>query len=183
MEIVLLRHGKPDIELKGNLNAAEFKQLVVKYEQSGIQDFPPGNLKNNFKSHYVVCSNLERSFQSAKVLGFKQIHLTEDLFAETGIPHFDQTLIKVPVMVWLIGLRIMWIFGFNKNGESFSQAKNRSKQAAEKLMLLAEENEKVIVVGHGLINKLIGRQLQINGWNRVRTKGKKYWKFISYTFN
>ena len=183
MEIVLLRHGKPEIELKGNVNATGFKQLVVKYEQSGIQDLPPNNLKNRFEGHYVVCSNLERSLQSAKVLGFKQIHLTESLFAETSIPHFDQTLFKVPVMIWLIGLRIMWIFGFNKNGESFLQAKKRSKLAAEKLVLLAQENEKIIVVGHGLINILIGRQLQINGWNRKRAKGKKYWKFISYTIN
>lgn len=183
MEIVLLRHGKPEIELKGNLNATEFKQLVLKYEQSGIQDFPPGALNNHFKFYYVVCSNLERSLQSAKILGFKQIHITEDLFAETNIPHFDQGLFKMPVIVWLISLRIMWIFGFNKNGESFSQAKKRSKQAARKLIMLSQENEKIIVVGHGLINKLIGRQLQINGWNRIRTKGKKYWKFISYTIN
>ena len=80
MEIILLRHGKPKIEVKGNCDAGEFKQLVVEYAQSGIQDIPPKNLNNHFKSHYVVCSDLERSLQSAKNLGFKQVHLTDKLF-------------------------------------------------------------------------------------------------------
>lgn len=183
MEIILLRHGKPKIDLKGNLNAAEFRQLAVEYAQSGIQDTPPEKLNKRFKSHYVVCSDLERSQQSAKSLGFKQVHLTDGLFTETNIPHFDKNFYKLPVTVWLILLRVMWLFGFEKNGESFAQAKKRSKQAAEKLIMLAQENEKVIVVGHGLINRLIANQLQKNGWQASGKTGKKYWEFGKYTFN
>ena len=46
MEIILLRHGKPNVELKGNLNARGFKLLAVEYARSGIQDRPPEQLKN-----------------------------------------------------------------------------------------------------------------------------------------
>lgn len=183
MEIILLRHGKPKLELKGAVNAAEFKDLVAKYAQSGIQDLPSEQLKNNFNHHYVVCSNLSRSTESAEKLNLKKIHIADALFRETDIPHFNKSFFSLPLVVWLITLRIMWLFGFSKNGESFSQAKKRSKQAAEKLILLAQENEKIIVVGHGLINRLIGKQLEKESWQASQRKGKSYWEFRKYTIN
>lgn len=181
MEIILLRHGKPEIELKGSLDAEELKQLVVKYEHSGIQDVPPKNLNNHFKSHYIVCSDLERSLQSAKSLEFGQVHLIDELFAETNLPHFDQTFFKLPIAVWLISLRVMWLFGYSQNGESFRQAKKRAKQATSKLIALAQENKKVILIGHGLMNRLIAKQLRINKWQGPSSPGKKYWEFGIYT--
>ena len=60
MEIILLRHGKPELDLKGRLNAREIKQLVVAYNQSGIQDSPPETLIKRFNGHHVVCSDLAR---------------------------------------------------------------------------------------------------------------------------
>lgn len=180
MEIILLRHGKPKVELKGFLNAGEIKQLTFEYAQSGIQDTPTEQLKNNFNHHYVVCSDLARSVESAEKLNLKNIHLSDALFRETDIPHFDKSFFKLPVMFWLILLRVMWLFGFSKNGESFSQAKNRSKLAAEKLIVLAKKNEKVIVIGHGLINRLIGKELDKKGWCASERVGKRYWEFYLY---
>jgi broad specificity phosphatase PhoE len=181
VEIILLRHGKPELDLKGRFNASEIKQLVIAYAQSGIQDIPPQALIEQFKEHYVVCSDLERSIQSAKKLGFKQIHLSDMLFKETDIPHFDQSFFKLPVMVWLTLLRILWLFGFKKNGESFIQAKNRAKRAAKELMALAETNKKVILVGHGLMNRLIAKQLCRYDWQGLTSAGKNYWQFGLYT--
>lgn len=180
MEIILLRHGKPEVELNGYIKASEFKELVVSYTQSGIQDHPPKNIKQNFKSHYVVCSNLERSIQSAHRLDLKQIDFTSDVFSESDIPHFNNSYIKLPVIAWLILLRVMWLTGFKKNGESFKQAKIRAKDAANKLIELAQENEKVILVGHGLFNRLIAQQLCLNNWAGPKSPGKKYWEFGLY---
>lgn len=183
MEIILLRHGKPNVELKGNLNAEEFKQLAVEYMQSGIQDIPPEQLKKCFNYHYVVCSNLLRSTDSAEKLNLKNTHVSDALFRETDIPHFNKSIFSLPVVVWLIVLRAMWLFGFSKNGEPFSQAKIRSKHAAEKLILLTQEKEKIIVVGHGLINRLIGSQLEKEGWQASQRMGKSYWEFRKYTMS
>lgn len=181
MEIILLRHGKPDVELKGNLNAAEIKQLVSVYAQSGVQDSPPENLKDRFKAHYIVCSDLARSTQSAIKLGVNEIHLSDALFKETNVPHFDQGVIKIPVKAWLIVLRVMWLIGFKKNGESFVSAKHRAKEATNKLIALAQENEKVILVGHGLMNRLIAKQLRLKNWQGPSSPGKKHWEFGIYT--
>jgi broad specificity phosphatase PhoE len=184
MEIILLRHGKPTVELKGYIDAGELKALVLAYTQSEIQELSSshelGKVKKIFNSHYVVCSNLSRSLRSAKMIGFEQIHFSDALFNEPNIPHFDKGFIKLPVLVWLIGLRLMWLFGFSKNAESFKQAKFRAEQASNKLIELAQENEKVILVGHGLMNRLIARQLRLKDWLGPASPGKKYWEFGKY---
>jgi len=181
MEIILLRHGKPKVVLRGNLNTKDLKQLVFDYEQSGIQEPPSEKLKTQFTNHYAVCSDLVRSAESAKKLSLAPV--SDALFRETDIPHFDNIPLKLPVTAWIILLRVMWLFGFSKNGESFAQAKNRSRQAAEKLISLAEENEKIIVVGHGLMNHLIGKQLLKKGWLESERAGKRFWEFRRYTVN
>ena len=181
MEIILLRHGKPKVELEGYFSAKELKQLVVAYENSAIIDEPTKELKNNFENYYVVCSNLPRSIDSAEKLGFKNINLSGALFRETDLPHFDKGFLKLHVVVWLILLRLMWLFGFSKNGESFSEAKKRSKKAANELTLLAQENENIIVVGHGLFNRLITKQLRLSGWQDTGFVGRRYWEFNTFT--
>lgn len=180
MEIILLRHGKPTLELKGNLYSSEFKKLAVAYAQSGIKDSAPKQLKDYFYSHYIVCSDLERSIQSAKSIGVKEIHLIDPLFKEADIPCFQQGFIKLPVTVWLVLYRLMWLFGFSKNGESFADAKNRAYAAASKLMTLAEEHDKVLLVGHGLMNRIIAKRLRVNNWTGPTSPGKKYWEFGIY---
>ena len=183
MEIILLRHGKPKVDLKGSLSAEGFKHLVFEYARSGIQDTPPKNLSNLFKSHYAVCSDLLRSVESAKRLGLKKIRISDAIFKETDIPYFDKSFLKLPVYVWVLLSRLLWLFGFSKNGESISQAKARSKQAAKKLIEITQENKKTIVVGHGLMNHLIGSQLKKEGWKASGKTGKNYWEFRKYTLS
>ena len=180
MEIILLRHGEPELELKGSVSARKFKMLVKEYIQTGIKDSPPDKLKNTFSSHYVVCSELRRSRQSAEKLGFKKIHISSDLFDETEIPHYDNSYFKLPVGIWLIYYRLIWLLGFNNNGESYSLAKKRAIKAVEKLIALAEENENLIIIGHGLMNRLIAKQLITEGWRGAVSPGKKYWEYGKY---
>ena len=180
MEIILLRHGEPELEFKGYIYAQKFKILVKKYIQTGIKDSPPKKLKNVFSSYYVVCSELKRSQQSAEKLEFIKINFSSNLFDETGIPHYDNSFIKLPVGFWLIYYRLIWLLGFNKNGESFSLAKKRATKAAEKLIILAHENDKIIVVGHGLMNRLIAKELRRKDWKGPSSPSKKYWQYGQY---
>lgn len=159
MNIILLRHGKPEVKLKGFLNAAEIKQMVAAYQNSAIQDASPQHLYEKFSHYYVVCSDLPRSLQSADKIGFQRVDYKDSLFSEADLPHFDRGKVSLPVTVWLILLRVMWLFGFKRNGESFKQAKNRAQIAAIKLVTLAEEHENIILVGHGLMNRLIAKRL------------------------
>ena len=180
MEIILLRHGKPTIELQGLIKSSDFKNLTAAYAKSGIKDAPVKDLKDHFNSHYIVCSDLARSIESAKKLELNEIHLVDQLFKETDIPYFELSFLKLPVTVWLIIFRVLWLFGFKQNGESFKAAKIRAKKAATKLIILAEENHKVLLVGHGLLNRLIAKQLRNNNWTGPTSPGKKHWEFGRY---
>ena len=183
MEIVLLRHGRTMVELSGYLSAKQLKQLVIDYAQSSISDAPTEKLKTRFNDHCVICSDLHRSIDSAKKLNLNNIHISGALYREIDIPHFNTFFLKLPATLWLILLRIMWLFGFSENGESFSQAKNRSKLAVEELIMLAQKNKMVIVVGHGLMNRLIGKELEKKGWLSLERVGKRYWEYRSYTIS
>lgn len=182
MEIILLRHGKPTLELKGLIKSADFRNLTTAYAQTGIKDQPAINLKAKFNSYYIVCSDLERSIQSAQKLELDKIHLVDQLFKEADIPYFELNLFKLPVTVWMIVFRIMWLFGFDKNGESFQSAKIRAKQAAIKLIALAEEKQKVLLIGHGLFNRLIAKQLRIHNWTGPVSPGKRHWEYGRYNY-
>jgi len=184
MQITLLRHGKPEFELTGSARACDLPEMARSYDLSGISDSPPNDVVTVAKRHnIVVCSDLPRSQQSANALGVAEVHSTTSLFNETGIPHFSNGSIKLPLNVWLILLRSLWFFGFSQNGESLTAAKQRGKLAAQELIKLAENNERVLLVGHGFINYFIAKELLSNNWSGPAQPGRNYWEYGIYRYH
>ncbi len=71
MEIVLIRHGKPTIDLSGKMSAAGFGEQVASYDQSGIdaEHKPTAEAYERAgKCEFIVCSTLPRSIESAWAL-------------------------------------------------------------------------------------------------------------------
>lgn len=181
MRITLLRHGKPAFELKGNVRGKDLGEIARSYDLSGIAGTPPSETVTAIQGgHFVVCSHLTRSIESAKALGCPEIHVMDPLFCETAIPHFGSGVISLPVSVWIIVLRLMWLFGFSRNGESLSTARGRARQAAARLAEFAEEHQHVLLVGHGFINHFIAKELRKGGWLGPSTPGKGYWGYGCY---
>lgn len=183
MRITLLRHGKPKFELKGNACGKDLSHIAKSYDLSGIVGTPPTEtIKATQGNHIVVCSHLLRSIESAKSLGYSEVYLKDPLFCETAIPHFNSGSISLPVSFWVIILRLLWLFGFSKNGESLVNAKKRARHAAQKLIQLAEEHEHVLLVGHGFINHFIAKALKKYGWLGPSNPGKKFWEYGIYQY-
>ncbi len=181
MRITLLRHGKPDFELKGIVRARELSAVANSYDLSGIADVPPGTaVEATRESRLVVCSHLPRSLESAKALGFLEAHVTDPLYCETAMPHFQHGSILLPVGLWAVMLRIMWLFGFSRNGESLADARKRARRAAARLMELAAEHRHVLLVGHGFMNSFIAKELLRGGWCGPSRPGKGYWEYGVY---
>lgn len=99
------------------------------------------------------------------------------MFGETNIPHFGRGSLSLPVGVWVVLLRVMWLFGFSKNGESFKQAKKRARLAADKLIALAEVHQDVLLVGHGFFNHFIAKELKKRGWQMSSKPSNGYWEY------
>lgn len=161
MRITLLRHGKPAFEPKGNVRGKDLGMIAKSYDLSGIVGNPPGETVKAIQgNHVVVCSHLARSVESAKALGFSEVHATDPLFCETAIPHFGSGSVPLPISVWIVFLRFLWVFGFSRNGESLVDARTRARQAAARLIELAQEHQDVLLVGHGFINHFIAKELK-----------------------
>jgi broad specificity phosphatase PhoE len=180
-QITLIRHGKPVFELSGSVRARDLRKHVIRYNASGISDTPPPYTIELAKEHHiVVCSDLIRSVESAQALGFDEIHASEPLFGEAAIPHFSRGSVKLPVNTWIILLRTLSLMGFSKNGESFRNTKKRAMLAADKLVQLADQYGRVLLVGHGFINYFIARELLASGWTGPARPGKDFWGFGIY---
>ncbi len=182
MQITLLRHGKPAFEWNRKAKGSELDRIIEEYDTSGIEGRPPQQTLDLASSHYfIVSSDLPRSTQSAKAIGVENIDLKSKQFIEVGMPYFSRLPVVLPLCLWVIFYRVLWLVGFSKNAESLRMAKARAKQANRTLIELAETHQKVLVVGHGLFNHLLAKELRKSGWQGPRSPGKKHWEFGSYT--
>jgi broad specificity phosphatase PhoE len=183
MEITLIRHGKPDYELKGEAGSKEIGRVIENYDSSGIKDSPPKETIERLSNiRAVVCSDLKRSIESANALGFKSIFYTNEIFREVATPHFKKGEFSMSLDNWGIFLRVISIFGFSRNGESLAMARRRAKDAASELISLAKEEISVLLVGHGFINYFIARELLSQNWVGPSKPGGEYWDYGTYKY-
>lgn len=184
MKITLLRHGRPSFHLNGSVAARELPSIAKSYDDSDIEDCPPGEAIAVASEHrMVVCSDLRRSIESAVALGCAPSPgECGALFREAAIPHFERGPLVLPIQVWVVALRALWLLGFSKNGESFKKMKVRARAASSKLIGLASEHDSVLLVGHGFFNHHIAKCLLSEGWSGPRGISQGYWSFSSYEF-
>ena len=184
MEIVILRHGKPDFDLPVKVKAKELEALASSYDACGICDTPPVEAWEKAQHcNVVVCSDLPRSTSSAKVLGVTPILVSDPLFREAALPHTGWGLVSLPPKLWAIFFRLIWFAGFSGNGESVAFAKYRAKEAARRLVKYATEHKSVLFVGHGFINRFIAKELLSLGWVGPDNPGRGYWEYGVYRCN
>lgn len=70
----------------------------------------------------------------------------------------------------------MWLCGLSRNAERPAAAKQRAVQAANILVTFAKvTNGPVLLMGHGVMNRLIARELMSLGWKERRRQGNGYW--------
>ena len=180
MRIVLLRHGEPKKPTLGRCTVKEFKGWIEAYDKALIsnQSTPRANVAELvINCNYIVCSNLVRSVDSAKKLGLKP-HLISKKFREMELPYSEIPIgLKLAPSAWMIIFRVLWVLGYSKNSESFHDAKTRASLAANILENLAKDQQQVLFVGHGFLNKYMAKQLTKNGWLSLNKLGSKYWEY------
>ncbi|HJE68756.1 hypothetical protein [Pseudomonas oryzihabitans] len=58
--------------------------------------------------------------------------------------------------------------------------RNGGRDRQQKSATLAGGPDNVLLLGHGVMNRLIARQLQRQGWVEVSKSGSGYWGFAVY---
>ena len=114
MQIALLRHGKPNFPNSGWVDGSEYNKWLEAFNANGLSDqsIPSAKLiekTKNYKS--IVCSDLNRSTESANLLGLSGKRITDKLFREAELPYWNNLGVKLPPALWTAFLRTFWVLG------------------------------------------------------------------------
>lgn len=178
-KIILMRHGKVVADVSKRVSPREFPEWVKTYDNSGVdQDIPPGCSTLNMikKNRAVVCSGLKRSHDSV-LLCNKQPLEANPLFNEAGMPASSMPLPKLSPKMWAIFYRTIWMMGYSDNSESHTEAKERAGHAADRLIDLSQEHGSVLLIGHGVMNRLIAKKLKHKGWQVKKRLKNDHWDY------
>ncbi|HIO92905.1 MAG TPA: hypothetical protein EYG68_08720 [Leucothrix mucor] len=183
MKIILLRHGKPDIDVPEKIRSNEIVEFITRYDAAGIaaDSMPPESsmiAANSIKA--VVCSHLPRSLDSAKKLTQQSVLLSDEIFREAELPSSNWAYPRLNTMTWFLICRTLWLFGYSQNGESIAKTRKRAKLAADKLEEIAQQHESLLFVGHGFINHFIAKELKRRGWKGAKKSPREHWEYSTY---
>ena len=186
MEIVVIRHGKSTVGTDGWVNASQFGECVKDYDRCGVDEkYLPSNeaISRVSKCAFTVCSDLERSLHSARLLGIVKPHLACPTFRECEMPYANWRFPKMPKSAWPLVFRICQIVGYSPNAESYKEALERSKKCVSLLKSLSREHGSVLYIGHGALSWLMHKQIIGNGWVGPKKSVRKNWEYTVYKYN
>lgn len=163
MTIILMRHGKPDHQASGRRSAQALADWCEAYDLALVSDLPPKrSIHIARQAAVVVCSPLPRARSSLTRLGLHP-HEIDGVFSEVATPL----------------LRLLWLCGYAGETESVQHARRRASQAAEKLIAYSQRGT-VLLLGHGIMNKLIARELRKRGWQAEKHASSRHWSSAIY---
>lgn len=190
MKITLLRHGRPDLPEWKRTHSSLMQQWIEAYNAAGvINEYSQScqAMVDRLQPQFIVCSSLQRSTHSAKIIGYPSPNLIDALFSEAELPFIQVPMLKLMPHDWSIIYRVFWFIGVSPHVESLNNFKLRVSLAAEKLIQLAEKYETVLLIGHGIMNRFLAKELLAKGWlgneapNGNKYYGYQYWEYASYT--
>ena len=184
MKIVVMRHGKPRLDLEviksSKMASSSLGEIVERYELTELdKSFPPDDDAVNISKVCVssLSSDLPRAVSSIEILGLSEVNCDDSLFRESALPYLELDSPRLSFFTWAIIFRIAWFFGFSKNGESIRKAKNRASQGVDKLENVVRKECTLLFMGHGIINRLIIIELKRRKWKVREKTAEKYWSY------
>lgn len=178
MEIILIRHGKPASANNPTVNACEYTKWIRRYNSSEVaKNSRPESVNEQYKSFYTISSDLKRAIHSANIYVGKSPEEIDKLYREMEIPRYKFPF-QLKAWNWVYLSRLLWMLGYKGSFESFKQAKKRAGFAADQLIEVAKNQDKVVLFGHGYMNRYIRKSLIQKGWV-LNSKSNAYWGVTS----
>jgi hypothetical protein len=177
-QIVLIRHGEPNINKCGKFNCDEANQFLKCYDSVCIiQPEEPFFQFSPNEKVAIYSSPLNRALSTAH-------YLCGNNKSITILPEFREFENKISssnsqkrrsIKKWTAIARLKWMLGGKSNGiESFSDAKARARKAANILADASKNDSKVLLTSHGMLNRYIKKNLKKMGWKVVTDTGNDY---------
>lgn len=184
MEIVLVRHGEPEFSAQqgsARVKATDMPGWIAGYDASGIIPEPNRHaLLADKRSAFVISSPLPRARASLQAMNLTPDLIADDL-REAPLPVFNLPFLRLSPQAWLVLFRLCWLSGALAGPESKKQTMQRAEKMALTLIAQAQQHKRVIGMGHGVINRLIARELEKAGWVKSAHTGNGYWSSVTFT--
>jgi len=161
--IILLRHAKVNID-NPMICSRDMKKFIEAYDHAPIEPFI---VEDEIKAimadaDIVLSSDMCRTKETLTYLGTK-VQKCDTVFNEAQLPYADGKIIKLPASWWAAIFRLMWLFGYDRESESYQEAKVQARLSADMLIKYAQNHQTVLLVGHGVMNHLITKVLLQRG--------------------
>jgi broad specificity phosphatase PhoE len=183
-EIALIRHGRSEYAPPTRrITPSEFRAWIEGYNRAGIaaESAPAEDIVAAVRNiDCVVCSDLARAVASADRLCPGRRARVSPQFREAGRPVGADWSIRLPLWVWDRISVLMWHIGWSVTDEPRVTARARARAAARELVALAREHQRVVCVGHGRFNAMVGAELRRMGWRGPRRTAGEHWGLSTY---
>ena len=183
-QIPIMRHGRSAHPYPARwITPAEFREWIGVYNRTGIADEsrPRDELIARLGNvQFIVCSDYPRSIESAARLFPTARPIISPLFREVGRPWQGSRKVRLPLPVWDRFSVLLWKLNAVTTDDSIQAARQRAQAATRQLIDAAEQFSRVLFVGHGMLNALIGRELRRQGWRGPRQINDDYWGITSF---
>ncbi|MDZ4740994.1 MAG: histidine phosphatase family protein [Alphaproteobacteria bacterium] len=184
IRIVLIRHGKPDMERSRWLSHKKFQDFIEQYERAGLDpdNLPPEWLvKLVRQARRVFASDRPRARESAQAVAPHAEVQHSPLFMEAQLKSPRLPVVRMKPAAWAIVARLAWHAGHHAGIEDFGDAKDRAIKTVDMLSDVAQEDGIAVLVAHGYFNAMVGRNLNKRGWKRYGGRHRaKFWNAVVY---
>ncbi len=177
IEILVVRHGRPACDYRTRIRGRDLGQWAEAYEHAPLDLAlaPPAELVVRAATiPLVVTSTIRRARDSAALVAPGRPALNDPLFDEAGLPTSIELGVALRPIHWGALARVAWLLGWSGDVESLREATSRAARAADRLAGLALTHGSVMLVGHGMLNTLICRELRRAGWKGTGSP-RTYW--------
>ncbi len=169
MRIALVRHAPVRFSASKWVWPGGARDAVADYNHAPIIPAEvPRELERLVQSASVLlASSVSRSVHTAELLARGREVIKDSIYDEAALPSPRGRFAVLPIRVWFIVLRVLWLLGWASGNEPRSQAQLRARAAAQRLVQVSEPDKLVVLVGHGIFMALMARALENMGWRRL----------------
>ena len=183
MTIVLARHGRPAWDFRTPICGRDFGAWRRGEDDAPLDpdSRPDAALAQLIGSaRHVFTSPLRRSRESAALLAPGLAPVVGAEFREADLPCDFQSGLRLRPELWGVLARSRWFCGWSAGVDSVAVVRQRAAKAAVLLQERAAHNDVVVLVGHGMMNILIARELRGAGWRGPMVPSRRHWGFGVY---
>ena len=160
------------------ISGRDIGQWVRHYNDVGIaRELAPPALARELASsaRCIIASDLRRAWESAEWLAApKDIRFDREL-REAGLPESLHISVRLSPGAWVVLARAAWWLNLCQSEETIAMTRQRAGRVADRLGVLAAEHGSVLVIGHGMFNRFVARQLLRRGWRGPKPLPSGYW--------